>query len=167
MTDGWGISCEIALRWLSLDLTDDKSTLDQVMAWCRQATSHYLSLCWPRYLLSYGVTRPQWVNWLIHLLMGDVAVIWTWWHHKMETFSELLTLCVVNSLVTGEFPSQRPVTRSFDVFFELLRNKRLSKQSWRQWFETLSHSLWHHCNECGKMIENPNIILYFPETNST
>ena len=37
-TDGWGISIEIALRWISLDLTDDKSTLFQVMAWCRQAT---------------------------------------------------------------------------------------------------------------------------------
>ena len=42
--------------------TDDKSTLVQVMAWCRQATSHYLSQCWPRYLSSYGMTRPQWVN---------------------------------------------------------------------------------------------------------
>ena len=29
------------------DLTEDKSTLVQVMAWCRQATSHYLSQCWP------------------------------------------------------------------------------------------------------------------------
>ena len=51
--DGWSISCEIALRscrWMSLDLTDDKSTLVQVMAWCRQATSHYLSQCWPIYL---------------------------------------------------------------------------------------------------------------------
>ena len=36
-----------ALRWMSRDLTDDKSTLVQVMAWCRQATSHYLSQCWP------------------------------------------------------------------------------------------------------------------------
>ena len=41
--DGWGISCQLALRLMSLDLTDDKSTLVQVMAWCRQATSHYLS----------------------------------------------------------------------------------------------------------------------------
>ena len=48
--DGWVISCELALRWMSLDLTDDKSTLVQVMAWCRQATSHYLSQCWPRSL---------------------------------------------------------------------------------------------------------------------
>ena len=39
----WGISCKIALIWMPLDLTDDKSTLVQVMAWCRQATSHCLS----------------------------------------------------------------------------------------------------------------------------
>ena len=62
MIDGWGIFCEPALRWMSLDLTDDKSTLVQVMAWCRQATSHYLSQCWPRSLSPYGVTRPQWVK---------------------------------------------------------------------------------------------------------
>ena len=60
--DGWGISCEIALIWMSLDFTDDQSTLVQVMARCRQATSHYLSQCWPRFLSPYGVTRPQWVN---------------------------------------------------------------------------------------------------------
>ena len=58
----WSISCEIALRWMSLDLTDDKLTLVQVMAWCRQATSHYLSQCWPRSMWPYGVTRPQWVK---------------------------------------------------------------------------------------------------------
>ena len=60
--DGSGISCEIALVWMSLDFTDDQSTLVQVMAWCRQATSHYLSQCWPRSLSPYGVIRPQWVN---------------------------------------------------------------------------------------------------------
>ena len=43
-------------------LNKDKSTLVQVMAWCRQATSHYLSQCWPRSLSPYGVTRPQWVK---------------------------------------------------------------------------------------------------------
>ena len=60
--DGWGISCEIALIWMSLDFTDDQWTLFQVMAWCHQATSHYLSQCWPISLLPYGVTRPQWVK---------------------------------------------------------------------------------------------------------
>ena len=48
--------------------------------------------------------------------------------------------------VTGEFPQQRPVTRSFDAFFDLRLNKRLSKQSWGWWFETPSFSLWRHCN---------------------
>ena len=46
----------------------------------------------------------------------------------------------------GEFPAQRPVTRSFDVFFDLRLNKRLSKQPWGWWFETPSWSLWCHCN---------------------
>ena len=60
--DGWGIFCEIALIWMSLDFTDDQSTLVQVMAWCRQAQSHHLSQCWPRSLSPYDVTRPQLVN---------------------------------------------------------------------------------------------------------
>ena len=51
-----------ALRWMPWDLTDDKSTLVQVMTWCRQATSHYLSQCWPSSMSPYGVTRPQWVK---------------------------------------------------------------------------------------------------------
>ena len=46
----------------------------------------------------------------------------------------------------GEFPAQRPVTRSFDVFFDLRLNKRMSKQSWGWWFETLPWSLWRQCN---------------------
>ena len=44
------------------------------------------------------------------------------------------------------FPAQRPVARSSDVFFDLRLNKRLSKQSWGWWFETLSCPLWRHCN---------------------
>ena len=52
-----------------------------------------------------------------------------------------------NSPVTGEFPSQRPVTRSFDVFFDLHLNKQLSKQSWGWWFEMPSHPLCCHCND--------------------
>ena len=57
-TGGWGTYCEIALKRMSLDLTDDKSTLVQVMAWCLQATSHYLSQCWSISMASHGVTRP-------------------------------------------------------------------------------------------------------------
>ena len=58
----------------------------------------------------------------------------------------LLAFCAGNSPVTGESPSQRPVTRNFDVFVDLRLNKRLSKQSFGWWFETPSRSLWLHCN---------------------
>ena len=64
----------------------------------------------------------------------------------METFSALLAICAGNSPVHGEFPAQRPVTRSFDVFFDVRPNKQLSKQSWGWWSETLSPSLWRHRN---------------------
>ena len=70
----------------------------------------------------------------------------SWWRHQMETFSALLAICAGNSPVPGEFPTQRPVTRSFDVFFDLCLNKRLSKQWWGWWFETLSRPLWRHRN---------------------
>ena len=70
----------------------------------------------------------------------------SWWRHQMETFSALLAICVGNSTVPGEFPAQRPVTQSFDVFFDLRPNKLLSKQSWGWWFETPTRSLWRHCN---------------------
>ena len=74
--DGWGISCELVLTWISFNLTDDKSTLVQVMAWFCQATSHYLSQWWPRSLSPYGVTRPQWVNcWLI--AFNYLCFFWT------------------------------------------------------------------------------------------
>ena len=67
--------------------------------------------------------------------------------HQMETFSALLVICTRNSPVPGEFPANRPVTQSFDVFFDLRPNKRLIKQSWGWWFETPSSSLWRHRNE--------------------
>ena len=71
----------------------------------------------------------------------------TWWRHQMETFSAVLALCAGNSPVPGEFPAQRPVTRSFYVSFDLCPNKWLSKQWWDWWFETLSCPSWQHCND--------------------
>ena len=73
--------------------------------------------------------------------------IWhPWWRHQMETFSALLALYAGNSPVTGEFTAQRPVIWSFGVFFDLRRNKPLSKHLWGWWFETPPHPLWRHCN---------------------
>ena len=71
----------------------------------------------------------------------------SWWRHQMETNSVLLAICAGNSPVPGEFPTQRPVARSFDILFELGPNKRLSKQWWGFWFETPSRTLWRHCND--------------------
>ena len=63
-----------------------------------------------------------------------------------KKISTLMALCEGNPPVTGGFPLQRSVTRSFDVFIEFPMNKRLNKQ-WRRWgFEMPSRSLWRHCN---------------------
>ena len=77
---------------------------------------------------------------LCHMAMGFSAA---WWRHQMETMSALLAICAGNSPVSGEFPTQRPVTRIFDVFFDLRLSKRLSKQSWGWRLETLGR----HSNE--------------------
>ena len=63
----------------------------------------------------------------------DPSVSLPWWRHQMETFSALLAFCAENPPVPGEFSTQRPVTRSFDIYFDLRLNKRLSKQSWGWW----------------------------------
>ena len=77
-----------------------------------------------------------------------------WWRHQVETFSALLALCTGNSPVTGEFPAQRPVMRSFDVFFDLRLNTQLSKQP-RSWgFDTPTRLLWHHCNATFLFLSN-------------
>ena len=64
----------------------------------------------------------------------------------------------------GEFPAQRPVTRGFDVFFDLHLNKRLSKQPWDWWFETLSLSLWRHRNDTEPLNTwIPQMLKHIPE----
>ena len=104
---------------------------------------------------------PFWlkeINTLSQDKMANIsqASIWnltsSWWRLQMETFSALLAICAGNSPVPGEFPAQRPVTWSFDVFFDLRLNKQLSKQSWGWWFEMLSCPLWcHHSVDNGHL----------------
>ena len=65
---------------------------------------------------------------------------------QRKHFPRYRPFCVGYSPVTGEFPTQRVVTRSFDVFLSLHLNKRLSKQWWGWWFDMPSRSLWRHCN---------------------
>ena len=98
MIDGQGISGEIALRWMPLDLTDDKSTLIKVMAWCHQTTSHYLSQCWSRSMSTFGVTKPQWgkdsfskqlylsceVNWVVSIAVPVLKLEYSWRTRSMQ-----------------------------------------------------------------------------------
>ena len=95
---------------------------------------HKLKIAW----LRTDLTRRELPN---HIPSWNNA----WWRQQMETFSALLALCAGNSPDIGEFPSQRPVTRSFDVIFDLRLNKWLSKQWEHRWFVTPSRSLWRHC----------------------
>ena len=88
----------------------------------------------------------------------------------MKTFSALLAICEGNSPVSGEFPAQRPVRRSFDVFFDLRPNKRLNRLSWGWWFETPSHPLWRHCTgyphksqQCGKSFHFMTSLWHYSE----
>ena len=94
------------------------------------------------------------------------SVVWvlatTWWRHEMETFSALLAICAGNSPVIGEFLTQRPVTRSSGVFFDLRLYKRLSKQSLGWWFETPSRPLWRHGKEKKNIQNISRTIFWYP-----
>ena len=96
-----------------------------------------------------------------------VGISFAWWRHQMETFSSLLAICAGNSPASGEFPAQRPVTRSFDVSFDLCLNKRLRKQAWVWWFETHSLILRHaHTNatyygiSCNDIRNTPTSVVF-------
>ena len=91
------------------------------------------------------MNRNSELSWLATPLWSESTN--TWRRHQLVTLSALLATCAGNSAVTGGFPSQRPVTRSFAVFFDLRLNKRLSKQPWSYCFETPSHPLWRHLNK--------------------
>ena len=122
----------------------------QVNAIDGKTPSHYLNQYWPRLPMPYVVTMPQWVNMIffykcsetplerpgtvvlslenltkvvkVGLLPCTILYKSSCWRHQMETFSALLAICAGNSPVTGEFPAQRPVKWSFDVFFDLWIN---------------------------------------------
>ena len=100
-----------------------------------------------------------------HLRVPDLQMsywdlIASWWSHQMKILSTLLALCAGNAPVTVEFPSQRSVTWSFDVFFCLRLNKRFSKQSRHRWLETPSRSLWRHCNVTSYQYSSPSNNYY-------
>ena len=85
------IYSEVALKWIPDEFTDDKLTLVQVMAWCHQATSQYLSQYWPKSILKYGITQSH--NSLTY-----------WWNFLRALFNHLLY--TRNTVGKVYFPSQ-------------------------------------------------------------
>ena len=136
-------------------LSQSASNPESVLMSCRELFS---SWCTPDPFLHGPLAL------LSQILSTNYPIANTWWCHQMETFSALLALCAENSPVTGEFPAQSPVMRSFDVFFELHLNKQFSKQ-WRcWWFEMPSHPLWCHCN--GMALLSQILTMNYPIANS-
>ena len=148
LTGTWAIWYTYAVTLKDVDKTDCSltTTKHELYVWFREnvVNGTGASWCWCHHH----------VNFMSSQVTGNPTVAYLsqqhrkhpWWSHQMEPFSTLLALCAGNSPVTGEFPSQKPVTWSFDVFFDLRLNKRFSKQSWGWWFETPLLSLWCHCN---------------------
>ena len=102
--------------------------------------------CRPRY------HRSCCIRWLASTFLTTVVRFGVMMTSSKGNISALLTIYAGNSPVPGEFPAQRPVTRSFGVFFDMRLNKRLSKQSRGWWFETPSRSLSRQCN--GNLLDD-------------
>ena len=103
--------------------------------------------CYYFWWSTWLITGTLWKSWILNLVTdGFPSESYIMMTSSNGNISLLLAICAGNSPVTGEFPTRRPVTRSFDVFFDLRLNKRLIKQSSDWWFETPSRLLWRHCN---------------------
>ena len=134
----------------------NKKALSEVKLNIKWLSSRKKSLLWWICILTLGVFHcvdisevpaPNhnmifWSRKVVYLEAYWRKMTVSWWRHQMETFSPLLAF--VRGI--GGFPSQRPVTWSFDDFFDLRLTNRLSKQSRRWWFETPSCTVWRHCN---------------------
>ena len=165
---------------VNLILTDERSSIDPwpihgLICQCRIRTLlSDTSCCGPGELQIFSILTSDWNNAKnsersaffynnkqLHNVRWNSRTITTivansWWRHQMETISALLAICAGNSPVSGEFPAQRPVTRSFDVFFDLRMDGRLSKHSWSWWLDTLSCPLWRQSNGTLTNWQNQN-----------
>ena len=165
---GWGISYEITLRWMPQDLTDDKSTLVQVMAWCRQATSHYLGQWWTRSMSPDGVTRPQWVNTLKPQLNGRYFVD--------DIFKFIFLMKIVVFLVniteapTDAFDNKSALVHALlDIYFSFNMALKLrptwSLPCWSNNYIYSTHKnvmTWKHFPHYWPFVRGPPQIIGFP-----
>ena len=127
----------ISLKFVPRVRINNIPALVQIMAWRRPGDKPLSELMMVSLVTHMCVTRPQWVNSLV-----PRRCPWLWFYMMTSSNGN-----IVRVTGPGEFPAQRPVTRSFGVFFDLRPNKRLSKQSRGWWEERPSHPLWRHHNE--------------------
>ena len=136
--------CPSICMWL-LDISNEKTTIHiYLKAWI--GSSHEKDLSVDHDALNWVISAPE--SCLRHKMTSSTTDKIP---PHMMTSSNGNIFRVTGHLCgkftgPGEFPAQRPVTRSFDVFFDLRLNKRLSKQPWGWWFETPAWSLWRHRN---------------------
>ena len=91
---GLGTHCEIILKWMPQDLTDDNWTMVEVMGWCHQATSHYLSQCWPR-CDGWGIHSKIAIRWRpLDLTEKSTLVQVMAWCHKKLTCGQVMHICI-------------------------------------------------------------------------
>ena len=115
--------------------------INDVMNTCRGVWSNIngivkLAWCSKYYCINFQRDASSW-----YICMTNIKCR-PWWRHQMETFSALLALCAGNSPVTGEIPSQRPVTRSFDVFI----NQFAIPEACKNWLGLVNNCIYytHH-----------------------
>ena len=137
VTDIWIISWGIALSLILKALTDDESTLVQVMSWCHQA-SQYLSQCCPSSMSKYGVIRPQWVNPLVCPFICSYFHPLHFWN--FHTFPDkqhsphliTVTMKITSPLTAAGKTHVGPVNLFFIIMFKIRKIKPNSGSVWQK-----------------------------------
>ena len=138
-----GTSCDTDLRWMSLDLTMGKPSVVQVMAWCRQATSHFLSQRWPRFCGHIAVNRPQCAR---ESNLGDWKVLWG--------VSPYHTLCVVSPRGTNGMVAVH-------MLVYLIQKPMRCSCLHKKWFQTAVNRMYSNAvtSHTAGILQNSSLTL--------
>ena len=111
-----------SIRTQSRLFSSFQESVENKSDWRRLSESTFVGWTQWHEISPRSVSAPTWMGYLFQIWRWGLN--FSWWRHQLDTFPALLTLCAGISPITGEFPSQRPLTRSFDAFIDLRLNKR-------------------------------------------